>query len=235
MRNLRPSDLAQEHGISTQAVRNYEQDGCLPPADRTPAGYRVYTELHAAALRTYLTLISAFGHATASRIMRALHDDRLDTALTEIDRAHARLLEDRETLASVRRAVDHLTSESSFSTVDSEAAYTIGELAGHLRLTPATLRAWEAAGILLPVRDSATGYRMYTSTDRRDAHLAAILRRGFYRLEHIAVVIAQIRGAGSTEGLIAALSGWEGKLTEQGLAMLDAGAVFHGYVGELGV
>ena len=73
MRTLRPSDLAREHAISTQAVRNYEQDGCLPPADRTPAGYWIYSDLHAAALRTYLTLIPAYGHAQAGDIMRALH------------------------------------------------------------------------------------------------------------------------------------------------------------------
>ncbi|NKX85819.1 MerR family transcriptional regulator [Nocardia coubleae] len=233
MRNLRPTDLAREHGISTQAVRNYEEDGCLPPADRTPTGYRVYTGLHVAALRTYLTLIPAFGHSVASRVMRALHDDDLDAALTEIDRAHARLLEDRETLTAIRRAVDHLANESSSSTTNPETAYTIGELAAHLRLTPATLRAWETAGILSPARDSATGYRLYTSADRRDAHLTTILRRGGYRLEHIAAVIAQIRAAGSTEALTAALTAWQAKLTEQGLAMLDAGAVLRGYVAEL--
>ncbi|MEV0685832.1 MerR family transcriptional regulator [Nocardia sp. NPDC050378] len=233
MRNLRPTDLAHEHGISTQAVRNYEQDGCLPPADRTPTGYRVYTDLHVVALRTYLTLIPAFGHAVASRIMRALHEDDLDTALTEIDRAHARLLDDRETLTSIRRAVDHLANESPPPTTHPEIDYTIGELADHLRLTPATLRAWEAAGILSPARDSATGYRLYTSTDRRDAHLTTILRRGGYRLDHIAIVIAQIRAAGSTEAVTAALTARQVELTEQGLAMLDAGAVFRGYVAEL--
>ncbi|MEE2048253.1 MerR family DNA-binding transcriptional regulator, partial [Nocardiopsis tropica] len=56
---MRPSDLAHEHGISTQAVRNYERDGFLPPAERTPSGYRIYTEAHAAALRAYLALVTA--------------------------------------------------------------------------------------------------------------------------------------------------------------------------------
>lgn len=37
----RPADLAREHGISAQAVRNYERDGLLPAAERTPSGYRV--------------------------------------------------------------------------------------------------------------------------------------------------------------------------------------------------
>ncbi|KIX73216.1 MerR family transcriptional regulator, partial [Streptomyces sp. MBRL 601] len=46
---LRPVDLARAHGLSTQAVRNYEEAGILPAAGRTRSGYRVYTPLHAAA------------------------------------------------------------------------------------------------------------------------------------------------------------------------------------------
>ncbi|MBO1420308.1 MerR family DNA-binding transcriptional regulator, partial [Streptomyces sp. FH025] len=86
---MRPADLAREHGISTQAVRNYERDGFLPPAERTPTGYRVYTEAHAAALRAYLALVSAHGHPAAGRIMTAVHADRLDEALTAVDLGHA--------------------------------------------------------------------------------------------------------------------------------------------------
>ena len=52
-----PADLARQHGISTQAVRNYERDRLLPAAERTPSGYRVYTATHAQALRTFLALV----------------------------------------------------------------------------------------------------------------------------------------------------------------------------------
>ncbi|MFD3743454.1 TioE family transcriptional regulator [Nocardia sp. NPDC058633] len=233
MRTFRPSDLAREHAISTQAVRNYEHDGCLPPAARTPAGYRIYTELHASALRTYLILIPAYGHATAGDIMRALHGDDLDKALTIIDRGHSQLLRDRETLTAVRRAVDHLLAEPGSRTTRSAPTRTIGELAHHLQVTPATLRAWEAAGILTPDRDPTTGYRHYGPTDLRDAELAHILRRGHYRLDHIATVIGQIRAAGSTEALAKAMADWRAGLTAQGIAMLDAAAALSRYCAEL--
>ncbi|MFB7267750.1 MerR family DNA-binding transcriptional regulator, partial [Streptomyces nojiriensis] len=39
-RRLRPVDLARGHGLSTQAIRNYEEAGILPAADRTSQGYR---------------------------------------------------------------------------------------------------------------------------------------------------------------------------------------------------
>ncbi|WP_020578168.1 TioE family transcriptional regulator [Actinopolymorpha alba] len=232
MATSRPADLAREHGISTQAVRNYERDGCIPPAVRTQSGYRIYTEVHAAALRAYLALIAAYRHSAGGQIMNALHDGRLDDALMVIDRGHSQLLRDRDTLDAVRKAVDHLTAESDATSdlpEDTETR-TIGELAHQLRVTPATLRNWESAGILAPARDPATGYRIFHASDVRDAELAHLLRRGGYPLDHISTVVQQIRTAGGTDTLSSALDDWQRKLTAQGLAMLDAATQLSHYL-----
>ncbi|WP_406095471.1 TioE family transcriptional regulator [Kitasatospora purpeofusca] len=232
-KRLRPVDLGREHGLSAQAVRNYEQDGFLPTAERTPTGYRIYTELHAAALRTFLALVRAYGHAPAGAVMNAVHAGRTDDALTALDHGHAQLLRDRETLASVRGAVEHLaeTAEAAEPAPDpGPLALSIGEVAHRLGLTPATLRTWEAAGILLPQRDRATGHRVFRATDVRDAELAHLLRRGGYRLPHIAAVVQQIRTAGGTSALAAALADWQERLTARGLAMLSAAAHLSAYL-----
>lgn len=225
---LRPADLAREHGISTQAVRNYEQDGFLPPAARTPSGYRVYTEAHAAALRAFLALVPAYGHATAGGIMHAVHDDDLGRALTLVDRGHEQLLRDRETLNTVRKAIGHLTTGP--APEPAATGWSIGELAHRLGVTAATVRAWERAGILVPSRNRATGYRVFQAADIRDADLAHLLRRGGYPLEHIATVIEQVRTAGGTESLADALATWHRKLTTRGLAMLRAAGLLSEYL-----
>ncbi|WP_433227278.1 TioE family transcriptional regulator [Actinomadura formosensis] len=232
MITLRPTDLAREHGISTQAVRNYERDGFIPPAERTRSGYRIYTEVHAAALRAYLSLVPAYGHAAGGQIMNALHEDGLDAALSVIDRGHGQLLRDRETLNAVRQAVDHLTAEPGAAPEQpaDSAARTIGELAHRLRVTPATLRNWEEAGILAPARDPATGYRVFRASDIRDAELAHLLRRGGYLLGYIATVVQQIRTAGGTDALSGALDEWQRKLTARGLAMLNAATQLSDYL-----
>jgi DNA-binding transcriptional MerR regulator len=232
---LRPADLAREHGISPQAVRNYEQDGFLPLAQRTRTGYRIYTEAHAAALRAYLALVPAYGHSAAGRIMNAVHGGDLDGALLIIHRGHGRLLRDRDTLDSVRKAVDHLIADSGAAPGPAERteSRTIGELAHRLGVTPATLRNWEAAGILAPARDPATGYRVFRAGDVRDAELTHLLRRGGYPLSHIRTVVRQVRQAGGTSALAAALDGWQRKLTEQGLAMLDASVRLSRYLAML--
>ncbi|MVU83904.1 MerR family DNA-binding transcriptional regulator [Nocardia sp. ET3-3] len=222
MSTLRPSDLARAHGLSTQAVRNYEQDGFLPPAERTASGYRIYTERHAAALEAFLALARAYGHASGGRVMTAIHEDDLDTALLIIDRGHQQSLRDRDTLDTVRRAVRHLTSDTEADPAPETGAWSIGELAHRLHVTAATLRKWERAGILLPARESATGYRRYGAPDIRDAELAHLLRRGGYPLDHIATVIQQVRAAGGTDSLARALEDWRARLTAQSLAMLDA-------------
>ncbi|WP_280435840.1 MerR family DNA-binding transcriptional regulator [Nocardia carnea] len=232
MSTLRPADLAREHGLSTQAVRNYERDGFIPAAERTPSGYRIYTEVHAAALRAYLALVTAYGHALAGRIMTGLHDGELDTALDLIDRGHHQLLRDRETLDAVRKAIGHLTTGTGATTESAPGptTRTVGELAHHLRVTPATLRKWETAGILTPVRDPSTGYRVFHASDIRDAELAHLLRRGGYGLAHIATVVEQIRTAGGTGALAAALAGWQHKLTARGVAMLQAAGLLGHYL-----
>ncbi|VVJ22588.1 Transcriptional regulator [Amycolatopsis camponoti] len=219
---MRPADLAREHGLSTQAVRNYERDGFLPPASRTSSGYRIYTSVHAAALRAFLASVRAYGHATAGGIMHAVHSGNLDRALTLVDRGHEQLLRDRETLNAVRTAIGHLTTGRAVE--PAATGRSIGELAHRLDVTPATIRAWERAGILTPSRDPATGYRVFRAADVRDAELTHLLRRGGYPLEHIATVVDQVRTAGGTESLADALRTWQERLTARGVAMLDAAA-----------
>lgn len=234
---MRPVDLAREHGLSAQAVRNYEQQGCVPVAERTRSGYRIYTEVHAAALRAYLALVTAHGYATAGRIMRALHEGDVDEALATIDRGHGQSLQDRATLGAVREAVDHLVAGGVAAPARSAdpRPLTIGELARRLGVTPATLRNWEVAGVVLPTRGAGTGYRLFHADDVRDAELAHLLRRGGYPLRRIATVVQQLRTAEDTEALVRALDDWRRKLTARGIAMLDAAAHLSRYLGLLGV
>lgn len=105
---LRPIDLARGHGLSTQAVRNYEEAGILPAAERTPHGYRTYTPLHAVALRAFLALVPAHGHQTATSIMRAVNEGATDEAFRLVDESHAQLLDDRRTLRAVESALRDL-------------------------------------------------------------------------------------------------------------------------------
>jgi DNA-binding transcriptional MerR regulator len=233
---LRPVDLARGHGLSTQAVRNYEEAGILPAAGRTPHGYRTYTPRHAQALRAFLALVPGHGHQTATSIMRAVNQDAAEEAFRLIDESHAQLLDDRRTLQAVESALRDLesTAVSGPDAVSGPGGTFIGPLADKLGIRPATLRKWERAGLVRPRRDPLTGYRLYDQADVRDARLAHQLRRGGYLLEQIAPLIAQVRTAGGLEPLEAALRDWRGRLSARGRAMLAGAAELEEYLRERG-
>lgn len=222
---MRPVDLAREHGLSTQAIRNYEDAGILPAAGRTAHGYRVYTPLHAQALRAFLALVPGHGHRTATLIMQAVNRDATEDALRLIDESHAQLLEDRRTLRAVEAALRDLAP------VPPERGDTfIGPLAKKLGIRPATLRKWESAGLVRPRRDPQTGYRIYGAADVRDARLVHQLRRGGYLLEQIAPLIAQVRSAGGITPLEATLRDWQARLSTRARAMLRGAAALDAYL-----
>ncbi|MGC9498798.1 TioE family transcriptional regulator [Streptomyces sp. WG7] len=240
---LRPVDLARGHGLSTQAVRNYEEAGILPAAGRTAHGYRTYTPLHARALDAFLALVPGHGHQSAASIMRAVNRDAVDEAYRLIDESHAQLLDDRRTLRAVESALRDLAPTAGAAPALHPAPGVpaagsggtfVGPLAAELGIRPATLRKWERAGLVRPRRDPLTGYRVYGETDVRDARLAHQLRRGGYLLEQIARVIDRVRAAGGLEPLEATLHDWHGRVSARGRAMLTGAAELEAYLRERG-
>ncbi|MBC3193989.1 heavy metal-responsive transcriptional regulator [Pseudonocardia sp. C8] len=105
---------ARAAGVSAKAVRLWESKGLLPPAERTEAGYRLFTEddlgvlrfiRQAKALGLQLTEIKDIldlqreGSVPCARVT-----ELLDARITEIDRTVADLRQLRRSLATVRRS-----------------------------------------------------------------------------------------------------------------------------------
>lgn len=227
---MRPIDLAREHGLSAQAVRNYEDAGALPPAVRGGSGHRRYTPVHAQALRAFLALRRGHGHATATEILRAVNRDDLDAAYRLLDATHAALLAERATRTEVAAALDTLSTTTPRQT----GALTVGELARRVGVHPATLRTWETEGILRPGRDPATGYRTYDPPAVRDAEIATQLRRGGYRLRQVAHFVESLHEAGGADALGAFLDAWQARLAARSRALLAGAAHLDGYLALLG-
>ncbi|WP_018680358.1 MerR family transcriptional regulator [Actinokineospora enzanensis] len=226
---MRPVDLAREHGLSAQAVRNYDDAGVLPPTDRSESGYRRYTPRHAQALRAFLALRRGHGHQGAVEIMRAVNRGATDSAYRLVDAAHVALVAERDTRAEVAAALDGLSAMAPAR----GRPLTVGELARRLGVHAATLRTWEAAGILRPERDRATGYRHYGPDCVRDAEIARQLRRGGYRLGQVARFLESLREAGGTEALSTFLDSWQTRLLTRARDLLAGAARLDAYLTEL--
>ncbi|MFE3293302.1 MerR family transcriptional regulator [Rhodococcus sp. NPDC059234] len=228
---MRPIDLAREHGLSAQAIRNYDDAGVLPPTTRSEAGYRRYTPLHAQALRAFLALRGGHGHRQAMEIMRATNRRDTESAYRLIDAAHVALLAERTTRTEVAAALGTLSAATP-APADCPPL-TVGELARRLGVHPATLRTWETEGILRPERDRSTGRREYGPDGVRDAEIARQLRRGGYPLRQVAQFVESLREAGGTQALSAFLDAWQDRLTARSRSLLTGAAQLDAYLAML--
>lgn len=226
--NLRPIDLAREHGLSAQAIRNYDDAGVLPPTERSETGYRRYTPLHAQSLRAFLALRSSHGHQQAVEIMRAINRGDTESAYRLIDTAHAALLAERDTRTEVATSLGTLSTTT--PTPIHGPPLTVGELAHRLGVHAATLRTWETEGILRPQRDRATGYRQYGPDCIRDAEIARQLRRGGYPLRQVAAFLASLHEAGGADALRVFLGSWQDRLSRRSRNMLAGAAQLDAYL-----
>ncbi|MFI5537359.1 MerR family transcriptional regulator [Nocardia sp. NPDC051900] len=225
---MRPIDLAREHGLSAQAIRNYDDAGILPPTERSETGYRRYTLLHKQALRAFLALRGGHGHQQAMEIMRAANRGDTESAYRLIDASHVALLTERDTRTEVAKALGGLST--AMPTPVHGRPLTVGELARRIRVHPATLRTWETQGILRPERDRATGYRQYGPDCIRDAEIARQLRRGGYLLSQVAQFIESLREAGGADALRVFLDSWQDRLTARSRNLLAGAAQLDAYL-----
>lgn len=230
---LRTVDLARAAGVSTQQIRNYLDTGILPPATRTPAGYRRFEERHRRAVLAYRALARGHGAPQARAIMQSVHDGDLPAALALVDAGHAALHEERRTLRATAEALETIAGRSPENAVTRERprpGMLVGEVAARLGVRPSALRVWEAEGLLNPRREPGTGYRRYGAADVRDAQMIHMLRQGHYPLPRIRVILDGLRRTGGTEALRAAVAERGENLVRRATAMLEGAARLHTYV-----
>lgn len=221
--SLRTVDVARQAGYSVQQVRNLERDGVLPPATRTRAGYRAYTETHAQAALAYRTLAAGVGPIEAKTMMRAAHRYPASDLLELLDAAHARLHAERRELELAKEAVGAIAAEP-IENPRSSDSMSISELADALGVRPSTLRHWDAEGLVVPHRTSTRTARTYSPSDVRDARIVHQLRMAGYRIGPIQALMPQLRRTQRWEEVISTLAARDASITSRSHALLQAAA-----------
>ncbi|WP_200814650.1 MerR family transcriptional regulator [Blastococcus haudaquaticus] len=216
-------DVARQAGYSVQQIRDLEHDGVLPPAERTPAGYRAYSGRHVDAALAYRVLAVGAGTADAKRLMRTAHCDPIGL-LAALDDVHARLHVERRELALARAAAGAIATEPIDDPRPSDSM-TISELAAALGIRPSTLRHWDAEGLVTPRRSAARSTRTYSPADVRDARLVHQLRRAGYRIEPLRALVPQLRDPGRRDDLLDVLSSRATDIDRRSRALVRAAAV----------
>lgn len=228
MAKLRITDLARMAGVSVQQVRNYVDLGVLPAVERTPSGYRLFTEAHAEALLIVRQLADGHGWERTRVIMRAVHAGDMETVLATVDASHGELARERADIARVLGAFEAVGRRPAVPRA--RRPLRIGEVADFVGVRTPVLRLWEQRGLLRPEREQATGYRVYDSAELRKAEVIALLRRGNYPFPIVQAVLEELGPQGRPEHVRAELAKREQDLLRRSHLRLRASAALSTYL-----
>jgi len=231
---LRTHDLAQAGHISVQQVRNYEANGLIPKAERSPSGYRLYTQQHLAALKAVKSMAPGYGWPRTSAIMQALHRGDLSAALATIDERHAELASKRFQVEQTLFALRTLASQSdSLQSSHHSQRVQVGEAAKQVGVRILALHFWEQQGLLHPVREQHSRYRLYDEPQMRRLRVVVLLREAGYGFTVILSVLDEL-AAGRPEQVIVAVEKRREELTRTSWSCIEALTSFQYYVSEFG-
>lgn len=219
----RTGALARRAGYSAQQIRNLEEAGVLPPADRTDAGYRSYREVHLQCALAYRALAAGLGPVAAKDLLRLVHTGTTGEVLARLDAAHAGLDRERAEVRLARAAVAAIAEEP-IQDVRPSDSMGVAELAAALGVRPSTLRHWDAEGLAVPERVPPGGTRRYTPSQVRDARIVQQLRLAGYRIDTLRAVLPELTGSGKAE-VTAALAARDLRIEARSRALLDAAAM----------
>ncbi|GAA1481773.1 MerR family transcriptional regulator [Gordonia sinesedis] len=107
---MKIGELSARSGVSVRALRYYEEKGVLTP-ERTPSGYRVFTEsdIHKVA-HIRMLLAAGLGLGLIGEILACMSGDSLllDDCRNRLDAERRRITGDIDRLARTRSLLDEL-------------------------------------------------------------------------------------------------------------------------------
>ena len=186
---LRTSDLARAAGVHPNTVRRYVEWGLLPPVERTPAGYRRFTQRHLDCLRlarlVYIASYPGRGLRQSSvEVVRRVVADDLPGALEQA-RDHLRLVQaERDQAEQAAVVLERWAAGRADEPV--EPALQTSQVIRLLGVTFDMLRGWERNGLISVPRDSHNRYRRFTP--REISRLRVIRMLGQAGYSHMAML-----------------------------------------------
>lgn len=198
-KHLRTSDLARAAGVHPNTVRLYADWGLIPPVERGPNGYRIFTQRHLDCMRLARTVYSApypgrgFRAVGTDIIHRAVIDDwqgALEKAYEHGDLVKAEL-DQAETAAD---ALEHWAQNMAANPPD-EPPLAIGDVSRLLGISIDVIRNAERNGLITVPRNSYNNYRLF---GRREIERLRIIRMltkaGYSHMAILRMVIELDRG-----------------------------------------
>src|SRR5258708_14647558 len=166
------------------------------------------------------------------KIMQALHRDDLSAALAMIDSRHAELASKRRGCEQTITALHALAAHPApVQSARPPQSLRVGEAARQVGVRVSALHFWEQQGLLHPLRDRSSHYRLYDEQQMRRLRVVVLLREAGYNFPVIRSVLDEM-AAGRPEKAIVAGEEKGQELTWTNLGGLEAFACFQPHVPE---
>jgi len=188
---LRTSDLARAVGIHPNTVRLYAEWGLLPPVERSPSGYRLFTQRHLDCLRLARMVYAA---PYPGRGFRALGNQIIQHAVEDdwtgaLGKAHEHLLAVNAELAHADQAANLLEHWAQNMAADSDPAgdrLAIGEVSKLLGVSIDIIRNAERNGLITVPRNPYNNYRLFGKKEIERLRIIRMLSKAGY--SHMAIL-----------------------------------------------
>jgi DNA-binding transcriptional MerR regulator len=198
MKYLRTTDLARAVGVHPNTVRRYVDYGLLPPVQRAPNGYRLFTQRHLDCLRVarmiYIgTYAGRANRASASQIItRAVADDwggALERAYAHLAFVHAERAQAEAAAMLLERWAAGITADAT------EHPMQVGQVARLLGVSIDMLRNWERNGLIRVPRHARNGYRLYGAAEISRLRVIRMLNQvGYSQMAILRMLLQLDRG-----------------------------------------
>ncbi|WP_127499329.1 MerR family transcriptional regulator [Paenibacillus glycanilyticus] len=188
---FKPSEIANRLGISTNALRHYEEWGFIPPVERASNGYRIYTEEHVVYFECIRAMRIGFGMETTVKVTKLLLEREWDKAMWTVNESQAELNQKKK-MAEQTVQVLETAGLNNLEIRLSKKNWTIGEVSSETSIPASAIRHWEKAGLIQLTRDEGSGYRIFHSAEVRKIRIIGTLRAANLPLEVIRQVIQEL-------------------------------------------
>lgn len=187
---LSTSDLARAVGVHPNTVRLYADWGLIPPVERNPSGYRLFTQRHLDCLRLARTVYAA---PYPGRGFRALGSEIIKQAAADdwqgaLEKAHEHLALVKAELGQADMAaniLEHWAQNMADASPD-ETPLAIKDVSKLLGMSHDVIRNAERNGLITVPRNSYNNYRLFRKKELERLRIIRMLTKAGY--SHMAIL-----------------------------------------------
>lgn len=186
---LRTSDLAKAVGIHPNTVRLYVDWGLLPPVEKSPSGYRLFTQRHLECLRLARMIyaepypgkhLRSTGKAILMAVVKDDWGGALEKAFQHWSAVKSELTHAETALMLLNHWVEGLPTEPF------QVPLSIAEVSALLHVSRDVIRNWERNGLITIPRNSYNRYRIFGTTEIGRMRVIRMLSQAGY--SHMAIL-----------------------------------------------